>query len=40
MSSATALYDEDEKAYFSPRQQGAGAVDAKKDFSSNDVCDR
>ncbi|HGD2273499.1 TPA: S8 family serine peptidase [Streptococcus agalactiae] len=30
MSSATALYDEDEKAYFSPRQQGAGAVDAKK----------
>ncbi|MGT2729215.1 S8 family serine peptidase [Streptococcus phocae subsp. salmonis] len=30
MSSATSLYDDVEKAYYSPRQQGAGAIDAKK----------
>lgn len=30
MSSATALYSPEEKAYFSPRHQGAGHIDAKK----------
>ncbi|MEW4355135.1 S8 family serine peptidase [Streptococcus pneumoniae] len=30
MSSATAIFNEQEKAYISPRQQGAGLVDAKK----------
>ncbi|MDE7506228.1 Fn3-like domain-containing protein, partial [Streptococcus agalactiae] len=30
MSSATALYSEEDKAFYSPRQQGAGVVDAEK----------
>ena len=30
MSSATALYSPEEKAYFSPRHQGAGHIDAQK----------
>ncbi|GAY70521.1 putative c5a peptidase [Streptococcus canis] len=30
MSSASALFDPEEKAFYSPRQQGAGAINAKK----------
>ncbi|MEQ9810514.1 S8 family serine peptidase [Streptococcus jiangjianxini] len=34
MSSATAIFNDQEKAYVSPRQQGAGLVDAKKAASA------
>nr|WP_062710415.1 S8 family serine peptidase [Streptococcus halotolerans] len=34
MSSATAIFNEQENAYVSPRQQGAGLVDAKKAASA------
>ncbi|WP_161802563.1 S8 family serine peptidase [Streptococcus phocae] len=35
MSSATALYSPEDKAYYSPRQQGAGAVNAEKAANAN-----
>ncbi|WP_159564550.1 S8 family serine peptidase [Streptococcus halichoeri] len=35
MSSATALYSQDSQAYYSPRQQGAGVVDAEKAMAAH-----